>query len=334
MRFTTTLRLSSAALILPVAVLATAAFAAEPKTANPQTATEQNISQWISQLGSDSYTVREGASDNLIEAGRAAIDATVAATQKDDLEVTTRAVQILGALLKSNDADTADAAAAALTKVASVRNASTAALAAAGIATDALADYEEVRQGRILAEIRRLGGNVVIGASMIGNPDGVQIVLESDWHGGAAGMKLLKHVPSLERLSVHGVAMTDGDLSLLENLPRLSSLELFGTKVTLAASQKFGQTHPGVRVDRRSNAKLGIMGENGSCKIAMVQPGSAAEQAGLLADDVILKFRDHPVNDFATLTAEIGACEAGDKVTIEISRGSETLKKEVTLGAW
>ena len=215
-----------------------------------------------------------------------------------------------------------------------MRNASTAALAAAGIATDALADYEEVRQGRVLADIRRLGGNVMIGASMIGNPDGVQIVLESDWHGGAAGLKLLKHVPSLERLSVHGVAMTDADLSLLEALPRLSALELFGTKVTLAASQKFGQTHPGVRVDRRSNAKLGIMGENGSCKIAMVQPGSAAEQAGLLADDVIVKFRDHPVNDFATLTAEIGACEAGDKVTIEISRGSETLKKEVTLGTW
>jgi S1-C subfamily serine protease len=138
----------------------------------------------------------------------------------------------------------------------------------------------------------------------------------------------------MERLSVHGVPMTDDDLSLLEALPRLSSLELFGTKVSLAASQKFGQTHPGIRVDRRSNAKLGIMGENGSCKIAMVQPGSAAEQAGLLADDVILKFQGHPVNDFAGLTAEIGACEAGDKVTIEVSRAGDTLKKEVTLGAW
>ena len=82
MRFTTTLRLSSAALVLPVAILATAVFAAEPQTANPQPATQQNISQWVSQLGSDSYTVREGASDNLIEAGRVAIDATVAATQK------------------------------------------------------------------------------------------------------------------------------------------------------------------------------------------------------------------------------------------------------------
>ena len=95
MKFTTTLRLGSAALILPAAILASAVFAAEPQSANSQTATPQTISLWVSQLGSDSYTVREGASDNLIEAGRSAIDATVAATQKDDLEVTTRAVQIL-----------------------------------------------------------------------------------------------------------------------------------------------------------------------------------------------------------------------------------------------
>ena len=101
----------------------------------------------------------------MIQAGRAAIDATVAATQKDDLEVTTRAVQILGGMLKSDDIDTADAAAAALGKVAAVRNASTAAMAAAGIATDALAEYELARQERTLAEIRRLGGNVRMSAT-------------------------------------------------------------------------------------------------------------------------------------------------------------------------
>jgi hypothetical protein len=325
-------------LVFPAIAVVDAALAAEPAatqpTATQPAATAQTIAQWINELGSDSYTVREGASDELVQAGRAAIDATVAATQKDDLEVTTRAVQILAAMLKSRDIETADAAAAALGKVAAVRNASTAAMAAAGIATDALADYDQVRQERTLAEIKRLGGSVATGIGMTGNPDGVQVMLESGWHGGSAGFKLLKHVPSLERLAVHSVAMTDADLSLLDGLPRLASLEIFGTKVSLAASQKFAQAHPGVRVDRRSNAKLGIMGENGSCKIALVQPGSAAEQAGLLPEDVILKFQGRAVNDFATLTAEIGSCEAGDKVTVEVSRDGETLKKVVMLGAW
>ena len=340
MRFRMTIQRATWVLIFPAASLMTAPFsaallAAEAQpAATSQSATPQEVAAWIGQLGSDTYSVREAATEELIRAGSAAIDAAVAASQKDDLEVTTRAVQVLAALVKSHDVDTADAAAAALSKVVSVRNASTAAMAAAGAATDALGDYEQMRQARTLAEIRRLGGNVMVGNPLTGNPDGVQVILESDWHGGETGLKLLKHVPDLEHLGVHGVAMTDSDLTLLGGLSRLSSIELFGTKVTVAASQKFAQTHPSIKVDRRSNAKLGIMGENGSCKIALVQPGSAAEHAGLLPEDVIIKFRDRQVTDFAGLTAEIAACEAGDKVTLEISRGNDTLKKEVTLGAW
>ncbi len=53
-----------------------------------------------------------------------------------------------------------------------------------------------------------------------------------------------------------------------------------------------------------------------------------------MPDDVILKIRGRAVTDFAGLTAEIGAGEPGDKVTLEISRNGDTLKKEVTLGAW
>jgi len=340
MKFRTTLKLAAKALILPAMVLvatipvATARAAEPPKTAKPHSAaTPQEIAQWIGQLGSDNYQVREEASDDLIQSGRSAIDATVTASQKDDLEVTTRAVQILGVLLKSNDIETADAAAAALTKVAAVRNSSTAAMAAAGIATDALAEFELARQEQTLAEIRRLGGSVNVGNPLTGNPDGVQVLLESEWHGGTAGLKLLKRVPNLEHVGFHGVAITDADLSLLDGLPRLASVELFGTKVSPAGAQKLAQTHPGAKIDRRG-AKLGIMGDNGTCRITLVQPGSAAEAAGLLPDDVVLKIRDRAVTDFAGLTAEIGACEPGDKVTLEINRGNDTLKKEVTLGAW
>ena len=269
MKFTTkfkqTHKLAAIAVVVAAIAVAPAAFAVEP-AASPQhppaagrpALTPQAIAGWINQLGSDSYTVREAASDELIQAGRPAIDSVAAATQKDDLEVTTRAVQILAAMLKSSDSDTADAAAAALAKVAAVRNASTAALAAAGSATDALGTYEQTRQERTLAEIRRLGGTVSMGNPFTGNPDGVTIILDADWRGGSAGLKLLKHVPSLEHLSVRGAPMTDGDLADLGGLAHLSVIELFGTKVSLAASQKFAQAHPGAHVDRRSNARLGI----------------------------------------------------------------------------
>lgn len=292
------------------------------------------ISQWITELGSDSYSLREAATDHLIQAGRSAIDAVCSATQKDDLEVTTRSVQILSALLKAPDIATADAAESALARIAAVRNASTAAMAAAGIATDALADYEQVREERVLDEIRRFGGDVQINTMIPGNPEGVQITLESTWKGGLDGLKLLKHVPNLERLAIHGVPMTDRDLVDLNSLSQLTYVELCGTKVTVAATQKFAQAHPSTQVERR-NAKLGVMGDlNGTCRITVVQPGSAAERAGLMIGDVVTKFQDRAVNDFQGLRAEIGAYDAGDKVKVEITRGNDTLQKEVTLGDW
>ena len=43
--------------------------------------------------------------------------------------------------------------------------------------------------------------------------------------------------------------------------------------------------------------------------------------------------QDQAVPDFDTLTL-IGSKNPGDKVTIELLRGNETLKKEVEFGAW
>jgi hypothetical protein len=293
----------------------------------------QAIEQWIDELGSDSYTVREAASDHLVDAGRAAIEAVTAATQKDDLEVTTRSVQILAAMLKSHDIKTADAAADALMKIASVRHAAPAAMAAAGGATDALGDYVQIRQARALSEIGRLGGEIQIGDPSTGSPTDIVISLGSNWHGTGADWKLLHYVPNLEHLTIHGLPITDRDLSNFNGLPQLVELDLFGTKVTPTASADFAKAHPGIRIDRRG-AKLGISTINGSCQIEMVQDGSAAKRADLREGDVVVKFQGEAINDFTTLTNRIGACQAGDKVTIEVDRGGQTLDKQVTLGDW
>lgn len=285
------------------------------------------IAKWIDELGSDSYSVRESASGNLIRAGRSAIGAVASATQKDDLEVTTRAVQILAAMLKSDNIDTADAAADALTKISTVQSASTAAMAAAGAAADALIDY----QGRTLEQIQRLGGDVQIGAPYTITPDGVQVTFNSNWHNG---LKILKHVPNLEHLSLRGLRLNDDELADLGNLPRLKTLDLFSTRETRAAVEKFEREHPSIHVDRRG-AMLGVKGGlGGTCQIDEVEPSSAAERAGLMMGDVILKFQGKRVNNFGELTTEIGACRGGDKVTLQISRSGQIFDKEVTLDDW
>ncbi len=289
------------------------------------------IHRWVEQLGSDDYVAREIATVELMRAGRSAIEAVAEAALKDDLEVACRSISVLQALLGSEDLGTGDAAADALTKIAETSSGSSADLAA-----DVLIDFQDARQSRAVDEIRRLGGSVDIGNPLTGNADGIRVTIGSGWHGQAADLKLLRRLPDLELLSVHGVGITDGDLKNLEGLPRLTMVQLYGSKVTLSGVAQLAQMYPGIKIDRRSSAMLGVAGQSdpGGCRITLVQSNSAADRAGLMADDIIVRFQNEQVPDFETLTTLIGSRNPGDKVTVELRRGNELLKKEVELGAW
>ena len=75
--------------------------------------------------------------------------------------------------------------------------------------------------------------------------------------------------------------------------------------------------YPGIKIDRRRNAMLGVAGqtEPAGCRIVRVQPGSAADRGGLMADDHGDAIQNQQVPDFETLTTLIGERRPGDKVT-------------------
>lgn len=66
--------------------------------------------------------------------------------------------------------------------------------------------------------------------------------------------------------------------------------------------------------------------------IADVIPGSPAEQAGLLRGDIILKLAGQEVNTLAELARLVRDREPGDRVDLEIRRGSDQLTVTVELG--
>src|SRR5262249_29846193 len=97
------------------ALLTLACFSIAIRSADSESS--KSIQEWITQLDDDRFAVREEATQNLIKAGKAAIDTVAKAAAGDQLEVTYRSVHILRELAGSKDAATVAAAKAALTQL-------------------------------------------------------------------------------------------------------------------------------------------------------------------------------------------------------------------------
>jgi hypothetical protein len=103
-------------------------------------------------------------------------------------------------------------------------------------------------------------------------------------------------------------------LSSLKEIPftktKTSERKVSGFKVTLGIMADYAFGGPGVKVDG-------------------VSPGKAAEKAGILAGDKVMKLGEHDCADIYKYMEALGKFKKGDKTIAEIQRGTELLKKEV-----
>lgn len=67
-------------------------------------------------------------------------------------------------------------------------------------------------------------------------------------------------------------------------------------------------------------------------EVEEVLPGSAAEEAGILAGDIILEMDGEEIEDGSQLAVLTSARDAGDSVTLTVSRQGQNLIVTVTLG--
>ena len=288
---------------------------------------EAEIRAWIANLDSDRFLVRERATTKLSQVGIPAIEILATAADGDKLEVATRAIRVL---LKYCEHGDKDLAFAALERVAALQNRPAESAAAESLLI-------EIRASRALAAIRKLGGEIVTGNVVNVRGQHIYLKLSDAWKGGDDGIKHVKDLHWLVRLSIYTNTVTDAGIDTLHGLPLLQRIDLYGAAVTTEGVAELRKRLPHVAVEvRRSRALLGI-----SCSqfaqravISTVQPKSAASAAGLRQGDIITAFNDKPVGDFKRLTAMIAVCQPGEKVRLQILREGHSIVKEATLGPW
>ncbi|WP_254508260.1 PDZ domain-containing protein [Anatilimnocola floriformis] len=424
----------------------------------------EDISRWVQELDSDSYSVREHASKLLSEAGPIAIERLAVAVTDPSTEVSTRAGSILQRIADANDEATLQQVAAALQKLGSKRP------AVRKLVADIQTQQKKFKHTRAVAQVRALGGGLtgnwegepvheveafiagpvvaveeeieilpavaleaipeeepapkrgllgllgrliapaaaplplpefippppdapdapdavplpaleevrpLPGIEIAGPPaleevelaeapavaevfevaddialiepafapfpiafDGeevegeayAELVLDKSFRGGDKDLAVLKDIPEIYNLSIHGAKLTDEALPHIGALPRLTTLNLRDTPFSGAALRKLRQQRPELSVICRSSAMLGInAGMEGACILTSVFFKSGAHDAGLRDGDEILEVDGHKVRDFSDLTISVYPHKPGDKVSVKYSRNNQEHTVDVLL---
>jgi len=79
---------------------------------------------------------------------------------------------------------------------------------------------------------------------------------------------------------------------------------------------------------------LGVEGNRDAkeCRLVRIVPGSAAEKAGLQENDVVTRFGEMKIDSYDELVSQIARKKPGDRVTLEVQRGDESVSVPVVIG--
>ncbi|MEI6255031.1 MAG: PDZ domain-containing protein [Planctomycetota bacterium] len=323
-----------------LSVLVGAGLAAGDESATPTDAVPPDISQissWIDLLAAEQYAQREAATRSLAAAGQIAVEPLRAATQRGDLEVSSRAVAILREMLTGDDTDLAGSAERVLESLAEGPDTAVARLA------EATLDFHTIGMAGAAREKLESLGAIITEGFMPSGQRGLLVLINANWSGRSEDLRLLSRLRKLVQVGVHSVVLDDASLAVLGRLRGVEQIQLYGTGIGDAAIAALAVKLADTRIDVRKGGKLGVAGQAaiGPCVITHVQEGSAAAQAGLQIGDIVLTIDAAPVVSFEALTESVGGHGAGDKIVLEIERGRlgpgvepQRFKRTVELGGW
>ncbi|MBM4010521.1 MAG: PDZ domain-containing protein [Planctomycetes bacterium] len=303
--------------------------------ASPPRADE--IDAWIGQLSSPQYARREAAARDLVAAGAAALPGLERVIRADDPEASARGVEIVTAMISATDTVTAAAAERCLAALAAADDGHH----AARLAADAYAFHSLAVAAAARERLEALGAVIRERHAIDGG--GLDVSIDASWKGRPEDFRELARVRGVVVVSVRGVPVDAGMLDVLGGLGGLQRLDLFGTGAGPEQARQLAARLPAARLDVRVGGRLGVtsVALAGPCEIRTVEPGSAADQAGLRSGDVVVSIEDDAVAGFEELMERIGRRAPGDAVRLVVARPGvtpdadpERIEFQVRLDAW
>lgn len=289
----------------------------------------EQIAGWLKDLNDPQYLVREAATQHLNDAGAAALDPLLVAANGNQPEPAERATWILRRFSRSRDNEFAFAA---LERLAQLKNDPT-------LATKAQAEIAERSLAICQQRLTSLGADffvAVVQDGMQGVAPLITVRLGERWHGRTEDLLQLAKLKQQRHFRLDGPAVNDDVVKLFADKEKLSVLQLFNTRVTVASIDAVKAKHADANLFVRNTAMLGVGGDPNAVGVLVknVPPGTGAAAAGILVGDIITALDGHKIPDFDRLTAHIAQHQPGDKIELELIRNDKPLKVAVVLGKW
>jgi len=292
------------------------------------------VARWIDDLGSPQFARREAASKALVDAGRPALAPLAEAIRASDFEVASRGIEIVRDLLAADDVDLAADAEQILEQCAEEGGRSSR-LAAAAL------EFHQVGTAATARERLESLGAVFRERPFV-EQSGIEIECGAAWKGTVDDLRQLARIRGLSGVGFHGVKLDAEAVAVLGRLRRLEQVELFGTGLGDDAIAELASKLPDARMDVRKGGKLGVgaLAFGGPCEIRTIEPGSAADQAGIRPGDVVVAVDGTAITDFEGLTARLAGRGPGERVRLSVDRSGAAngdvarIDVDVRLDAW
>jgi hypothetical protein len=294
-----------------------------------------DVAACIGQLASPQFAQREDAARQLVQAGRAALPPLERAIAAGDLEVATRAVEIVREMMDADDEELTAAARRFLERLAEQDVSPVARLAESAL------EFQLVGMAQAAREQLEACGVVIRDRGPLGGGRGLEVEFNTAWRGTVDDWRQLPLLRGVGMVSVHGVKIDEPVVAVLGRLRTVRRLDLFGTGIDDAQATALRGRLPETEIDIRKGGKLGVGCDafGGPCVITLVQPGSAADRAGIRPGDGVVAANGDPVGSFAALTAKLAEHGPGDPVKLAVVRQAadgppEKFERTVNLDAW
>lgn len=300
-----------------VAVAAAGCVVAAEENPPADALSPEHLQQLIRDLDDPEFTCREAASEQLYTLGLNAIPALTQAVENGAPESSVRAIEILQRLYRGNEEAVFEAVEQSYSRLKGSEN-----LAVAARAERSYDSGADTRQKRAIIQFERLGGIIHyadrgIDRQPLARPIIEYVMIGRDWVGGDDGLKNLTRIEDIRQggtqlYIIRGIDISEDTLlDLIAELPLLV-------------------------IQRRGPARLGIRGQarDNGCIVRGIDPGSAADLAGLRIADEVLEIDGQLINSFDALIEIVGEKQPGEEVPIVFRRGGETHEVKAKLSGW